>query len=178
MVCESNAIKYVARSMGTITHFTSEENKDFYSGKLNIGEVSGVKIIEQMKNIKYLNDVQIIDCPPGTSCSTVASVEDVDYAIIVSEPTPFGVSDMKMVVEMLRNMNIKFGVVINKAGLGTNEIYEYLSNENIELLEEIKFDKKYAKYYAQGKIISNEDSYYKSRINEIIRKILGVEDVN
>lgn len=178
MVCESNAITYHKKSMGVITHSQTKDKKEFYSGKLNIGEVSGVKVIEAIKNIEFGDITQIIDSPPGTSCSTVASVENVDYAIVVSEPTPFGVSDMKMVVEMLRSMSIKFGVVVNKAGLGNDEIYEYLDEENIELLENIKFDEKYAKHYAKGHIISNEDEYYNDRIKTIIRKVLGEEYVN
>lgn len=178
MVCKPQAITYKQKSMGVITHSQTKDKKNFYSGKLNIGEVSGVKIIEAIKNIDFGSITQIIDSPPGTSCSTVASVEDVDYAIIVSEPTPFGVSDMKMVVEMLRNMNIKFGVVVNKAGLGNDEIYEYLEDEHIELLEKIKFDEKYAKHYAKGHIISNEDNYYKERIETIITKVLGDKYVN
>lgn len=178
MVCPNDAIHYEEKSMGVITHYKSQEEKDFYSGLLNIGEVSGVKIIEQLKALDYKDKTQIIDSPPGTSCSTVASVEDVDYAILVSEPTPFGVSDMKMVVEMLQNMKIPFGVVVNKAGLGNNEIYDYLSEEKIELLEEIKFDESYAKHYAKGQIISNHDSYYKERIQNIIRKVLGEDYVS
>jgi MinD superfamily P-loop ATPase len=178
MVCQSNAISYHQKSMGIITHSQTKDKKDFYSGKLNVGEISGVKIIEAIKDIDLGTHNQIIDSPPGTSCSTVSSVEHVDYAIVVSEPTPFGVSDMKMVVEMLRSMDIKFGVVVNKAGLGNNEIYKYLEEENIELLEDIKFDKKYAKHYAKGHIISNEDEYYKSKIQNIIRKVFGEEYVN
>lgn len=178
MVCKSDAITYIQKSMGKIIHSQTTGNKDFYFGKLNIGEVSGVKIIEQMKEIECNDKIQIIDSPPGTNCATVASVEGVDYAIIVSEPTPFGLSDMKMVVEMLRNLEIKFGVVVNKAGLGSNEIYKYLKHEKIDLLEEIKFDKKYAQLYARGKIISEEDEYYKSKIHNIIRKVLGEQYVS
>lgn len=66
-----------------------------------------------------------MDSPPGTACSAAAAVSEIDFAILVSEPTPFGVSDMKMVVEMLREMKINFGVVVNKAGLGDSEIYDY-----------------------------------------------------
>ncbi len=173
MVCKQNAIIYAEKSMGTITHYKSGENKDFYSGILRIGEVSGVKIIEELRALSYNNVTQIVDSPPGTSCATVASIEEVDYAIIVTEPTPFGLSDMKMVVEMLRNMGIPFGVVINKAGLVFDEIHQYLSNEKIEILEEIPFKKQYARFYAQGKMISNEDEDYRMKIKNIITKVLG-----
>ena len=96
-------------------------------GLLNVGELSGVKIIQKLKENTKKSNLVIIDSPPGTSCSTVAAIEDVDYAIIVTEPTPFGVSDMKMVLEMLREMNIPFGVFVNKADLGDNEVYVFVN---------------------------------------------------
>jgi len=178
LVCKSDAITYAPKTIGTISHNLTPDSKHFYYGDLTIGEISGVKIIEELKELTSSSDILLIDSPPGTSCSTVSSIEGVDYAIIVSEPTPFGVSDMKMVVEMLREMNIKFGVVINKAGLGNNEIYEYLDQEHIELLDEIRYDREFAKYYAKGIIISKESEYYQSKIHSIIQKVLGDEYVN
>lgn len=178
LVCEPDAITFIPKEIGKITYELTDDFKDFYYGDLTIGEVSGVKIIEELK--KKTKDVKtlIIDSPPGTSCSTVTSVEGADYAIIVTEPTPFGVSDMKMVVEMLRNMKIPFGVIINKAGLGNDEIYEYIDEENLNLIEEIKFDRTFAKKYAHGELIVKESKYYQEKIDNIIRKVLGDEYVN
>lgn len=177
LVCPTNAITYQPKSIGHITHCLSTDSKHFYYGDLNVGEVSGVKIIEQLKEITKDEDLVIIDSPPGTSCSTVTSIEGVDYAIVVSEPTPFGVSDMKMVVEMLNAMQIPFGVVINKAGLGNNEIYEYLTQDDIQLIEEIRYDRDFAMYYSRGTIISNESEYYKEKIDNIIHTVFGEQYV-
>jgi len=171
LVCEPGAISFNDKTIGTIQE-QEVNTKRFLYGTLSIGEVSGVKIIESLKERSQEAVHVIIDSPPGTSCSTVSSVEGCDYAIIVSEPTPFGVSDMKMVVEMLRNMNIPFGVVINKAGIGNNEIYEYLERENIEIIEEIKFDREFASLYAQGSILSEHSLYYQQKMDEIIKKVL------
>ena len=92
-----------------------------------------------------------IDGPPGTGCSAVAAVYKADFAILVAEPTPFGVSDMKMAVEMLDKLEVPFGVVVNKAGIGNREIYDYCRNENIRILAEIPFDRSVAESYARGR---------------------------
>ncbi|MGL4999026.1 MAG: P-loop NTPase [Cetobacterium sp.] len=140
-------------------------------GKLNIGEFSGVKIINELKEKVKNEKLVLIDCPPGTSCSTVAAVEESDFSIVVAEPTPFGVSDLKMVVEMLKKMNKKFGVVINKAGLGNGEIYNYLKNNNIRLLEEIPFNEEIAKLYSNGQLFFGKCGIYSQKFQNIIMKI-------
>ncbi|MCT4563212.1 MAG: ATP-binding protein [Maledivibacter sp.] len=171
LVCPTNAIEYISRGIGNIYSGASEYGVNMKYGDLDVGEVSGVKIIEKLKELVKDEEMVIIDAPPGTSCSTVAAATDADYAIIVSEPTPFGVSDMKMVVEMLRNMNIPFGVVVNKVGLGDEEIYRYCDEENIEILQEIPFDREIAKLYASGNILSNELQSYKEKFEAILKKI-------
>jgi len=172
LVCPTGAITYEKREVGKIFKGTTKYNTELYYGLLNIGEMSGVKIINQLKKYSELNEETVfIDSPPGTSCATVAAVEDVDYAIIVSEPTPFGVSDMKMVVEMLREMEIPFGLIINKAGLGDDEIYDYCKDEDIEILGEVLFDKKIAELYAGGKIFSDSLPQYKNFFSDIYKNI-------
>lgn len=172
LVCPKNAISYGEREIGFIYNGKSIFDTRVIYGLLNINELSGVRIIENIKEIINNEKLVIIDAPPGTSCSTVAAVENTDYAIIVSEPTPFGVSDMKMVVEMLRNMKIPFSVVVNKAGLGDNEIYEYCKQENIDIIGEIPFDKRIAKLYSNGKIFSSELEEYKNIFTDIFEKIV------
>lgn len=175
IVCPSKAIQYEKREIGKIYKNNSDSSIHMKYGELNIGEMSGVRIIEKLKKSVENDPIVFIDSPPGTSCATVAAVEDVDYAVIVSEPTPFGVSDMKMVVEMLREMKIPFGVVVNKAGLGNNEIYEYCNDENIKVLENIPYSREIAEFYAHGVVFSkNMQSYKELFINlfENIKTIL------
>ncbi len=172
MVCPNDAITYKAKTIGKI-YTSSFNNKSFHYGKLNIGEVSGVRLIEQVKKITINDDLVIIDCPPGVSCSTVAALKDSDYAIICAEPTPFGVSDMKMVVELLNSEKIPYGVVVNKSGLGNNEIYDYLQEEKIPLIESIPWTTTRAKLYSEGKIIINNDDKFKTKIINIINSTMG-----
>ncbi len=156
IVCPNGAISYTNREIGKTLFNTSSTNIKVNYGKLNIGELSAVKVIENcLKSVSKDEDI-IIDCPPGTSCATVSAVSEADYAIIVSEPTPFGVSDMKMVVEMLENLGINFGLIVNKAGLGNQEIYEYAHQKGIEILGEIPFSQEVAHYYSNGYLITEK----------------------
>lgn len=178
VVCPTGAIEYKKREIGGIYSSSLDSEVPMKYGQLNIGEISGVKIIKKIKDLAEDEATVIIDSPPGTSCATVAAVEGVDYAIVVSEPTPFGVSDMKMVVEMLRNLKIPFGIVVNKAGLGDNEIYEYCESESIDILEEIPYSIKIAELYADGVIFSKKIKGYEEVFLKLFQKIkLKIEAV-
>ncbi len=172
IVCPEDAISYSKRETGKIYSGKSKYNDvQLKYGELNVGELSGVAIIKEEKKLVEGEECVIIDSPPGTSCATANTIEDVDFAVLVSEPTPFGVSDMKMVVEMLRDMGIPFVVVVNKAGLGDNEIYEYCRSENIDILEEIPYDESIAKLYADGEIFSLHIEEYGDRFKKLFNGI-------
>jgi len=171
LVCDKEAIAYKKREVGVIHEGVSSQGVHIKYGVLNVGEFSGVKVINELLDTITANEQVIIDSPPGTSCATVAAVESADYAIIVSEPTPFGVSDMKMVVEMLKNLNIPFALVINKAGLGNDEIYQYANQQNINILGEIPFNKEVAKHYASGKLLYQEFKDIRVKFDLIIENL-------
>lgn len=152
LVCPTGAISYEKKGIGKIYTGKSRFNTSFMYGQLYPGELSGVKIINRLNERAAGNDLVLVDSPPGTSCSTVAALENCDYAVIVTEPTPFGVSDMKMVVEMLREMEIPFSVVVNKAGLGDDEVFKYCKDENLSISGEIPFDRAVAQAYAAGRL--------------------------
>lgn len=171
LVCPSGAISYEQRSIGKIIHGTAATGNPMVHGVLNIGENSGVRIIKEVKSITQNDALVLIDSPPGTACSAVTAVEDVDHVIIVTEPTPFGVSDMKMVVEMLHDMELPFSVIINKAGIGNNEIYEYCTKEAITIIGEIPFDMTMATTYASGKLIAEASDEFHDLFLSIWNKI-------
>lgn len=168
VVCKQGAITYGNREIGKIQVSHIFEGQELITGILNVGEISGVKIISSLKEKIALHPLTIIDSPPGTSCATVEAVEGVDYAIIVTEPTPFGLSDMKMVVEMLTRMRIPFGVVINKAGIGDDSVSLYCEINRISILGRIPFDKKYAAVYSNGDLIAESEPTYATYIHQII----------
>jgi len=174
LVCPANAIQYKPRTIGNIYAGKTASGRSVAYGDLLVGEVSGVAIIEQLREMSEGQPFVLIDSPPGTACSTVAAVEGVDYAIIVAEPTPFGVSDMKLVVEMLNEMKIPMGVVINKAGLGDREIYDYCASESLKILAEIPFSKAYAEHYAHGGLLSESFPLLREKMEAILAQISQV----
>lgn len=170
IVCKNGAISWEKREIGKIftgkTHFNSINKY----GKLNIGEMSGVKIIKEI----YKNTVEkdfLIDCPPGTACTTVSAVEVADFAIIVVEPSPFGLSDMKLVVQLLRDMKIPFGVVINKFDEDENIVKKYCDDEKIEIIGTIPFDRKIAETYSKGEIIAEALPEYRENFETILKRV-------
>lgn len=155
LVCPSHAISYAKRAIGKIGRGRANGG-DFAYGSLNVGELSGVGIIRKLRE-SHRDGLVWVDGPPGTACSAVAAVYDADFAVLVGEPTPFGVSDIAMAVEMLRNLQVPFAVVVNKAGIGDGEIYEFCHNGNIPILGEIPFDRSMAVEYAAGRVGSDSD---------------------
>ena len=170
IVCKNGAISWEKREIGkTFTGKTYFNSTNKY-GKLNIGEMSGVKIIKEI----YKNTVEkdfLIDCPPGTACTTVSAVEVADFAIIVVEPSPFGLSDMKLVVQLLRDMKIPFGVVINKFDEDENIVKKYCDNEKIEIIGTIPFDRKIAEAYSKGEIIADTLPEYRENFETILKRV-------
>lgn len=170
IVCKKGAILWEQREIGKIitgkTHFNSVNKY----GKLNIGEMSGVKIIKEIYKNTEEKDF-LIDCPPGTACTTVSAVEVADFAIIVVEPSPFGLSDMKLVVQLLRDMKIPFGVVINKFDENENIVKKYCDDENIEIIGTIPFDRKIAETYSKGEIIAEALPEYRENFETILKRV-------
>lgn len=170
IVCKNGAISWEKREIGKIFTGKTYFNSTNKYGKLNIGEMSGVKIIKEI----YKNTVEkdfLIDCPPGTACTTVSAVEVADFAIIVVEPSPFGLSDMKLVVQLLRDMKIPFGVVINKFDEDENIVKKYCDDEKIEIIGTIPFDRKIAEAYSKGEIIADALSEYRENFETILKRV-------
>lgn len=149
IVCPLDAIEEVPRLTGVIN---MNEDKTFVEGRLNTGEPVTVPVITKIMELTDDDEDMVIDCPPGASCTVVASVEDCDYLIIVTEPTPFGLHDLKIAAALAKKMNKPFGVVINKADANNREIYDYCNLENIKVLMEIPYSKEIAEAYSKGKL--------------------------
>lgn len=151
VACESDAILVNNQAIGTINKFQEGFGNGILEGRLNIGSAMQTMVIRSLKRaIPERNGLSILDAPPGTSCPVVETVYDADFIILVTEPTPFGLHDLKLMVNLVREIEKPFGVVVNKANLGNRKIYDYLASEDIELLAEIPFNKSYASQYAQA----------------------------
>ncbi len=169
--CKFDAITEKDYNLGKVQKFSIDNNSELVEGRLNIGSPFAVPVIKFAKKQENKNSLIIMDAPPGTSCPVIQTIDDADYIILVAEPTPFGLNDLKLMIETVKLVSKKIGVVINKAGIGSDEIYSYLKAENIEILMEIPFDKEIAKLYSDGKIIVKEKPEIKQMYIDMFEKI-------
>ena len=148
-LCPEKAISEEGRE-GGVVEWGHSGHIDFTHGKLNIGDAMAPPVIKKVK--EYINPTAtaIIDAPPGTSCPVVESVTGSDFCILVTEPTPFGLNDLALAVAMVRELNIPFGVVINRGGVGDKKVEEYCQTENIPILLTIPLDIGIAHLYSRG----------------------------
>jgi MinD superfamily P-loop ATPase len=149
-VCPEDAISYVPYEVGWLEHSVAPP-LHFTQGKLKIGEASGVPIIKKAKLNAVPTDLLIFDSPPGISCPVVTTLEGMDFVILITEPTPFGLHDLKLAVELVRTYSIPFGVVINQVGIGDQRVQEYCQKDGISILAEIPHHRGIATGYAEGK---------------------------
>jgi MinD superfamily P-loop ATPase len=170
LVCHKNAITEKDRQIGVIKKGEVNGVEIVY-GELDVGEAMAVPLIRAVKNQMKNDKTVIIDAPPGTACSLVASVHKTDYCILVTEPTPFGLHDLKITVQVLKDMEVPMGVVINRAGLGDRKVYEYCKKEKIPLLLEIPFNKKIAELYSGGVPFVAEMPEWKEKFLKILDTI-------
>ena len=171
-VCPVNAITEKEKSMGII-RFGKDKNKNIYFGEgiLNIGEPSGVRVIRELKLNFEESDFIILDSPPGASCPVVETLRDVDYAILVTESTPFGLHDLKIAHEVVQEMQIKCGIVINRYDENFKDVEEFASKNNIEVLAKIPFDRQIAIEYSKGNLISDKFPKYHNLFEDIAKKV-------
>ena len=148
-LCTESAITEEGRQVGIVERGNSG-NLELVQGRLAIGEAMAPPVIREVK--KYIDpaNIVIIDVPPGTSCPVVEAVEGSDFCLLVTEPTPFGLNDLLLAVEVVRKLGISCGVVINRVGIGGNEVEQYCRQEGIPILLRMPLDRNIAMLYSQG----------------------------
>ncbi|RKX25090.1 MAG: (4Fe-4S)-binding protein, partial [Candidatus Zixiibacteriota bacterium] len=132
-VCPEDAIEEIPRTIGSISHGIGM-GVEFYEGRLNIGEAISPPITKELRKLANKSNVTIIDAPPGTSCPVIEAINGTDFVILVTEPTPFGLNDLKLAIGMMREIDLPFGVVINRSDIGDNRTDEYCHDEKIDIL--------------------------------------------
>ena len=169
-VCPEDAIEEVPRTIGTINHGRGM-NVSFYEGRLNIGEAISPPVTKKLRELSEHSQISILDAPPGTSCPTIEAIHDTDVVVLVTEPTPFGLHDLTLAVEMVRELRLPFGVLINRSNIGNNKTIEYCLRENIDILLQLPFDREVAEVYSRGEMIIDINDTYKNYFNSLIQKI-------
>lgn len=171
LVCQTGAISYAKRPIGKLERGIAKSIY-CYRGVLNVGEPMAVPVIQ-----KCLKDLPVadyfLDCPPGTSCNVVASLKKADAAILVTEPSEFGLQDLKIAVDLVKLYKIPYGIVINKDDDRDNMVKKYCLKNAITLLGVIPYSMDAAKRYSKGMMLC-EDTYYQSTFITLAQKIKEV----
>lgn len=169
-VCPEKALTEQDRAVGEMSIGRSGTVRSI-SGSMNIGESSGIPIIEEL--LKYKNDgLTIIDSPPGSSCLVMESVRLADFCILVAEPTTFGSHNLAMVHELVSLLGKPYAVVLNKTLEGKNPSEEFCIKHSIPIIGRIPFDKKLGSLNSVGKIAAREDQGYQAIFSSILEKAL------
>jgi MinD superfamily P-loop ATPase len=149
LVCPVGAIREADRPIGVVETGRAH-GIAFAQGRLNVGEPMAPPLIRAVKKHAIRDGVAIMDAPPGTSCPVVTTVRDTDYVLLVTEPTPFGLNDLRLAVEMIRQLGLPHGVVINRADSGDDRVREFCAAEKIPVLLELPDDRRVAEAYSRG----------------------------
>jgi len=168
IACKPGALSAEERTVGVIE--MNAENT-FAQGKLNIGEPVAVPVIRKLKEYLRKDIPVILDCSPGASCTVVASLEDSDYCLLVTEPTPFGLHDLKIAVSLVRKLSKPFGIVINKALDNNSLIKDFCEDEGIEILMEIPYSKEIAIGYSGGVLPVKENPEWAEKFTKLFCRI-------
>jgi len=173
LVCPAEAISEEPHRIGTLKQGSAGTIEVVY-GELDVQKPMAVPIITEVKrHISKDKDV-ILDSPPGTSCPVIQTVKGSDFCVLVTEPTPFGLHDLKIIVQVLETMSIPFGVVVNRAGAGDRNVYEFCREKNIPVLLEIPYDKRIAEKYSRGIAFSLEMPEWKTKFQELFKTVKGL----
>ncbi len=169
-VCPPKAITEVGRRIGVVETLTSEKIT-LIGGRLDVGVAMAPPLIRAVKEHLHNNLPAILDAPPGTSCPVIATIRDTDMVLLVTEPTPFGLNDLALAVDMVRELKIPFGVIINRMGSGDDRVHQYCEKENIPVLLEIPDDRRIAEAYSRGILMVDALPEYRKLFENLMEKI-------
>jgi len=179
LVCPERAISEIPDVMGVIESGTARAGITFARGMLNIGEPMAVPVIRQLK--KWIapesNQIVIMDAPPGTSCPVVESVRGADFLLLVTEPTPFGLHDLRLAAQIARELKIPAGVIVNRDGIGDASVDAFCAAERLPILLRVPFDRALAEGIARGQTLVDVRPEYGAWFRQIVAQIANREVV-
>jgi MinD superfamily P-loop ATPase len=172
IACPRHAIQETKRRIGTVKKGTAN-GVDLVYGKLKVGEPMARPVIAEVKRETRSHDPVIIDSPPGVSCPVVESVYKSDYCVLVTEPTPFGLYDLKIAVKVLERVGIPIGVIVNRAGIGDRKVYTYCAGKGIPVLMKIPYERRIAELYSSGTPFVLKMPDWKAKFQQLFQEIEG-----
>jgi MinD superfamily P-loop ATPase len=174
-VCPKKAIREVDQRVGVVETLQAD-NITLIQGRLDVGVAMAPPLIRAVK-ARLRNGVPaILDAPPGTSCPVIATLRGADFVVLVTEPTPFGLHDLKLAVDTVRELRIPFGVVVNRVGIGDERVHAFCGKEDIPILLEIPDDRRIAEAYSKGSLIVEALPEYRGLFQSLIEKTMSLKN--
>lgn len=171
-VCPRGAIREVPRRIGSVETLAAG-GVTLIQGRLDVGVAMAPPLIRAVKAKNPAEGHAILDAPPGTSCPVIATLRETDYVVLVTEPTPFGLNDLKLAVAVVRQLKVPFGLVVNRAGSGDERVTAYCRDEWIPVLAEIPDDRRIAEAYSRGDLAVDALPEYRDLFLELFKRIAG-----
>jgi len=171
-VCPRGAIREIDRRIG-IVETMEADGITLIQGRLDVGVAMAPPLVRAVKSRLQSGVPAILDAPPGTSCPVIATIRGSDFVALVTEPTPFGLHDLELAVDMVRELGIPFGVVINRVGAGDDRVHAFCGGNKIPVLLEIPDDRRIAEAYSRGKLVVDALPEYRSLFSTLLWKIRG-----
>ena len=174
LVCPAGAITAKQRQIGFVDLGTADGVK-FAQGRLNIGDIHTPGLIKHVKQHAAEQGYVIVDAPPGTSCPVIEAVKGTDFVLLVTEPTPFGLNDLRLAVGMTRELKLPFAVAMNRSDLGDEQVRRYCNQENIEIVLEIPDDRRIAEAYSVGEMAIEALPAYREKFADLYERLRATE---
>jgi MinD superfamily P-loop ATPase len=149
----------------------------FIHGILDVGEALSPPVIREVAGTAPHADLVFFDAPPGTSCPVVETIRHCDRMILVTEPTPFGLHDLKLAVATMRVLRTPFAVVVNRADVGNDDVQVYCAEEGIDILAEIPDDRRIAETYSGGRLVCEALPEYQTVFAGLLAKVIDDERI-
>lgn len=169
-ICPQGAITETGRELGVLES-GAVNGVSFVHGRLRVGEAMAPPLIRAFRDRVGTDGLTLIDVPPGTSCPVIAAMKDTDFVLLVTEPTPFGLHDLKLAVEAVKILKIPMGLVINRADMGDDKVRGYALAEGLPILMEIPFDRQIAESYSRGEVFALVLPEWKAQFRELVENI-------
>ncbi|MBC7359999.1 MAG: ATP-binding protein [Desulfacinum sp.] len=174
LVCGEDAIRWSKRLVGEVRRGW-RGLVTLVEGRLRVGEAMAPPLIRKVREEHGPEgDLTIIDAPPGTSCPVVASLWGTDFALLVTEPTPFGLNDLELAVGVVRKLDLPMGLVINRCDMGDRRVHDFADRQDIPILLEVPFDRRAAEAYARGNLLVEVLPRWKEYMDHLYERIVEI----
>jgi MinD superfamily P-loop ATPase len=171
-VCPRGAIRERDRRIGIVETMQAGAIT-LVQGRLDVGAAMAPPLIRAVKARLRSGMPAILDAPPGTSCPVIAAIRGADLALLVTEPTPFGLHDLALAVEMAREIGVPFGVVVNRVGIGDDRVRRFCEKEGVPILAEIPDDRRIAEAYSRGELLLDALPEYRTLFERLLENAMG-----